>query len=162
MDDASVFRFLFRLATVAPGLSRERLLRRLVTGLANHYGATACALYLDGNPEPAAAADPGSELERLAPEDRARFRDLDRRLADLASRKRAFASALELDEGGDVVGFLDRTLRLTDVFAFPVEGGAAGGGAVLLYLPEDARAVGEEDVHALRAAGEILRLESED
>jgi hypothetical protein len=156
-----VFRFLYGLAADARRLSRRRLLGRLVTGLANHYAATSCALFLGDGPDPVAAALPERRFEALAPEVRGRYRDLDRRLVARARERLTFASALELDRDGDVMDFLSETLALMDIFAFPLKSGRETEGAVVLYLSEDARPVGEADAQALMALGELVRLARE-
>ena len=44
-SQAQIFRFLFRLSARAKDMSTEEFLRRLVVGIANRYGATACSIY---------------------------------------------------------------------------------------------------------------------
>ena len=136
--------------------------RRLVTGLANHYGAEGCAIYTDSSGWAAAAADPApavAELERI---DRARLETIEARIVNLAQESDRMVSALDLEEGQDETeAFLTRTLGIADIFGFPIKAQDADEsvyGVVVIYLGEDAKAFRDPDMYAMSSLGGLIAM----
>jgi hypothetical protein len=149
---SSVFHFLFRLAADARVVTTSQFLRRLVTGLANHYRAATCSIYLYAADRLLASADPSRELEELAEAHRQSVRDIERRLVERAFESNAFVS------GVDVRAELPPEW---DVFAFPLVSGDTARAVVVLFLDGSSRPLNEGDVQALSALGEVLDLAAE-
>ena len=161
MEENSIFRFLFRLAADSHRLTRERLLRRLVTGLANFYNATTCRIYLNSTTRAAASAADDESFELLGEEARNRLAAIEALLVQHARTKREYASALDLDNDEETEDFLHDTLGVMDVFAFPLITGGKVVGSALLYLPKNSKPLREADLQALSAVGEMLRVATE-
>lgn len=163
-DDQSIFRFLFRLSADAPRVPIRQFLHRLVTGLANHYAAATCSIYLNSERGLLATADPSDELEALVTQHQLAIRELEQRLVRLALEKKRQMSAQDLHDPHDEEAVTEPELALLDmwdVFAFPL--GTAGGtrAVVVLFLNEDSRPLGETDIQALLALGEVLEVGAE-
>ena len=161
MEQNSIFRFLFRLAADAHRLTRERLLRRLVTGLANYYNATTCRIYLTSDTRAVASADDDESFEMLGEEALRRLAAIETLLVQHARANGTYASALDLESDDETEEFLHDTLGVMDVFAFPLVTGGASVGSALLYLPTESKPLGEADIQALSAVGEVLRVAAE-
>jgi hypothetical protein len=160
LADVSIFRVLYALAARAPTLAPDAFLQRLVTGLANFYGADGCALYTDESGWAAAAADPAPAVAKLGRLDRARLETIEARLVRETVSQRRMLSALDLEED-HVDRFLETALGITDVFGFPVSGRdeeAPVQGVLVLYLGENARAFRDPDMYALSSLGGLLEL----
>jgi hypothetical protein len=157
VGEASVFRFLYGMAARAPLLARDALLERLVTGLANHYGAEGCAIYLGESGWAAAAADPAPSVARLEALDRARLETIEARLVSETREHRRMTSALDLGE--DVDAFLESALGVADVFGFPLTSAAGEVFAVVvIYLGEEACPFRDPDMYALCSLGDLVAL----
>ena len=156
-----MFRFLFRLAADAHRIPADRLLQRLVTGLANRYGAAGCSLYRYGRLRATCWAPPGPPLTDLPREDRAYLHNLDGRLVQAAMRNRYFVSALDLDQDGDITQFLETQLSGTYAFAFQLLTDEGPRGALVMYLPAESDALNDGDIQALMALGEVLQVTEE-
>lgn len=161
MEHNSIFRFLFRLAADAHRLTQGRLLRRLVTGLANYYNATTCRIYLNSMTRPAASAADDDSFETLGEDGTRRLAAIEALLVQHARKTQGYASALDLDSDEETETFLHETLGVMDVFAFPLISGTKAVGSVLLYLPNESKPLGEADIQALSAVGEMLRVATE-
>ncbi len=161
MNKESVFRFLFRLSAEARRLPTRVVLQRLVNGLANRYGAAGCAIYRYGRLRGTCWADPSPELTSLSPEDRANLHNLDGRLVQEAMTRGKIVSALDLDVDGDITDFLDGELEGMDIFAFPLMVGAQPRGALIMYLTTESESLGETDMQAMLALGEVLEVAQE-
>ena len=161
MEQNSIFRFLFRLAADAHRLTRERLLRRLVTGLANYYNATTCRIYLASTTRAAASAADDETFEMLGAEGAQRLAAIEALLVQHARKNQQYVSALDLESDVETEEFLHDTLGVMDVFAFPLITGGEAVGSALLYLPNDSKPLGEADLQALSAVGEMLRVATE-
>jgi hypothetical protein len=160
--DPTVFAFLFRLARDLPGLAPRHALSRLVTGLANHYGATTCALHvrLGGRRVRIAAAD-DQHLARLDARQRHLVRAIEGRLLAQVHRSSSMTSALDIDIDDASRRSLLDAVGAMDVFAFPLGVGERRRGVLVLYLPPDARALDERDLAGLEAVGDLLSLVAE-
>jgi hypothetical protein len=158
MANTGVFRFLFRLCADSARQRPEHLLRRLVTGLANLYGASSVNLYGRDGRKALASAAVDLDISTLPADARARLAEIDRGLVEAVRAEGRMRSALDLDRSGDVTGFLGDALGVTDIFGFPLLADGRVVGAVVLTLPEHAAALGEMDVQALMAVGEVLDL----
>ena len=161
MEQNSIFRFLFRLAADAHRLTRERLLRRLVTGLANFYNATTCRIYLASTTRPAASAADDDTFETLGDEGLQRLAAIEALLVTHAKKTEQYVSALDLESDDEMEVFLHDTMGVMDVFAFPLITGGEAVGCALLYLPTESKPLGEADIQALSAVGEMLRVAQE-
>jgi hypothetical protein len=157
-DNAPVHQVLFRLAARAPGLTLEELMKRLTTGLANHYAAVTCSIHADAQGRPAAAAEPIRALRKLETADRAMFDATEARLVRAAVEKRVMVSALDLDDSAEFESFLSRTLGAMDLFAFPLLVGGTVRAVLVLGLSLDSDPLEAADLHGLMAAGELLAL----
>ena len=155
----SVFRFLFRLSADATELPMERVLGRLVTGLANLYAATTCSVFLRGRDAVLASAAPDESVAKLDPEDRKRFLAIERALATKTLESNDMASALDLDDGA--AEFLNQAMGVADMFSFPLLIGAEATGALVLCLGPNADSLGDADIQALTAVGEVLKVVQE-
>ena len=158
----SVFRFLYRLSADVHALTRDDFMRRLVTGLANHYGATSCKVLIGGHSKPIAASDEDGRLAQLTDEDRWKIGKMEHLLLQASMEKGELASVGDIPRGSaHLYEFLEEKLGLSHVFAFPLVVNKRPRGAIILHLPEDARALAEGDVQALLAIGEILHVMDE-
>ena len=162
MTDPTIIRFLCRLAVDARRTPRDQLLKRMVIGLANHFGASACSIYRYGRLRAAAWAPPGEEITRLEPEDRANLHNLDGRLVQEVLAKQTLVSALDLDLDGDIIDFMKESLGEMDIFAFPLMIEDGPRGALVMYLPEGSRPLNDADVQALMALGEVMEVAEEE
>lgn len=149
---SSVFHFLFRLAADARAITTSQFLRRLVTGLANHYGAATCSIYLYAPDRLLASADPSRELEKLAAEQKQSFREIERRLVERAFERSEFVSGVDVDA---------ELPPEWDVFAFPLLSGQRARAVAVLFLDGSSRPLNEGDVQALGALGDVLDLAAE-
>ena len=163
-DDQSIFRFLFRLSADAQRVPIRQFLRRLVTGLANHYAAASCSIYLNSERGLLASAEPSDELETLVQEHELAIRELEQRLVRKAFEVSRHVSAQDLidphaEEPEPATE--DALLATWDVFAFPL--GTSGGtrAVVVLFLDDNSRPLGEADIQALLALGEVLEVGAE-
>lgn len=163
IDDSSIFRFLFRLSADARSVPIRQFLRRLVTGLANHYQAASCSIYLGSRRGLLASAEPSEELELLVAEHEDALRDLESRLVALAFERGTHVSALDLidPESEDEAVTPDALLAAWDVFAFPLNTSGGTRAVVVLFLNEASRALGDTDIQALLALGEVLEVGAE-
>ncbi len=152
----SVFQFLFRLAADIRVVTPVRILHRLVTGLANHYGASGCAIYARLDRDLRISADTDENIGRLSDESRARIRAVELRLVHAVHRKGKMVSALDIDIADEQTAQAIAELGVMDMFCFPLRSGAQMPGAVVLYLPPDSRSLSEKDQAALEAVGEFL------
>ena len=157
-DRADIFRFLFRIATQARRLSTDAFLRRLAVGIANRYGAASCSICRFGVMRKTVWASLGPPLLDLSSDEQDYLYTLDGRLVQRAADTGAVVSAMDLDLEGDVSSFLDEVLPQMDIFAFPLLTDDVLQGALVLYLPTDATPLGEVDLQALLAVGDILHL----
>jgi hypothetical protein len=158
MNDTSVHQVLFRLAARAPRLSADGLMQRLVTGLANHFGAVACSLHTDASGWAAAAAEPVRIVRKLPRLDRARLETIEARLVKDARESGRMRSALDLEDPDEVEAFLNRTLGVVDIFAFPLATEGEVRAVLVLHLSLDSSPLKDADIHGLMAAGELLAL----
>ncbi len=160
MADASIFRFLFGMAAQAPGLPADEFQRRLVTGLANHYGAEGCSIYIDTSGWAAAAADPAPAVENLPRLDQARLETIEARVVEMARDRNRMVSALDLDEDQEQIeAFLMRTLGVVDIFGFPITreaDDAAPSGVVVIFLGENSKPFRDPDMYALSSLGGLI------
>jgi hypothetical protein len=156
-----VFQFLFRLSTDVRSMTPVRLLRRLVTGLANHYGATTCALHVDLGSPVRVAADADRELTALDDDRRARIRAAEQDLVAAVHRTRTMTSVLDIDMIDATTNQAIAAMGVMDVFAFPLHGVPDLRGVLVLYLPPESRALDEYDLAGLEAVGELLALLAE-
>lgn len=157
MRQPSVFRFLFRLSADARMLNRDRFLRRLVTGLANHYGASVCKVYLKADAPAIASADADEELELLPEAQLSVFREINQRLVRRVMTSNEMASGNDLvDEAPPLHEFLEASHLVEDVFAFPLILSGIAVGAIILYMPEGSKSLGDADFQALMALAEVL------
>lgn len=161
IHQANVYRFLFRMTARAVDFNRDEFLNRLVTGLANRYGASACSIYRYGRKRQTAWAPTSEDIAGLERSDKAYLHNLDGRLVQHAMAKRALVSGLDLDVDGDVAEFLANQLPGTDIFAFPLLVDDGPRGAVVMYLPPGATSLNEADMQALMAIGEVLEVAEE-
>lgn len=160
--DSSIFRFLFRLSADARLVPIRQFLRRLVTGLANHYQAATCSIYLGSRRGLLASAEPSEELEQLVAEHEDALRELEARLVALAFDRGTHVSALDLvDPDSDEEATSDKLLAAWDVFAFPLNTSGGTRAVVVLFLNEASRPLGEGDIQALLALGEVLEVGAE-
>jgi len=158
--DASIFRFLYGMAARAPALQETAFLRRLVTGLANHYGAEGCAIYTDASGWAAAAADPAPAVAKLSRLDKARLETIEARVVAKTHETDRMISALDLEED-EVEAFLTRTLGVADVFGFPLkteEDAERVYGVVVIYLGEDAKPFRDPDMYAMSSLGGLIAM----
>ncbi|MDJ0521016.1 MAG: hypothetical protein QNJ90_02965 [Planctomycetota bacterium] len=158
MPRTSVFPVLYALAARAPKLAAEQFQPRLMTGLANHYGALWCALHTDATGWASATADPAPAVAALSRLDRARLETIEARLVKDTVDQQRMRSALDLDGRGDVDEFLSSRLGVFDIFAFPLHRGETPFAVMVLYLGEDSQHLGEEDIQALSSLGYLFPL----
>lgn len=162
LDDSSVFRFLFRLSADARLVPIRQFLRRLVTGIANHYAAATCSIYLSSARGLLAKADPSLDLEDLVESHKDAIADLERRLVARAFETGELTSAMDLvDPESDAKPTEDEMLQGWDVFAFPLNTTGGTRAVVVLFLGESSRSLGEADIQALMALGEVLEVGAE-
>ncbi len=162
VDDASVFRFLFRLSADARLVPIRQFLRRLVTGLANHYEAATCSIYLSSARGLLASAEPSLDLEDLVEVHQEAIKDLQQRLVERAFETGELTSGMDLaNPDSDLVPTEDELLRGWDVFAFPLNTTGGTSAVVVLFLGETSRSLGESDIQALMALGEVLEVGAE-
>ena len=160
-QQARVYRFLFRMAARAAEFEMDDFLTRLVTGLANRYGASACSLYRYGRKRCTAWAPTSEDIEGLPREDKAYLHNLDGRLVQHAIHNRGLVSGMDLDVDGDVATFLADVLPGTDIFAFPLLVDEGPRGAIVMYIPMDGTSLSETDLNGLMAIGEVLEVAEE-
>lgn len=163
-DDQSIFRFLFRLSADAQRVPIQQFLRRLVTGLANHYVAATCSIYLNSSRGLLARAEATGELETLVQAHEGAIRELEERLVTRAFERGTRVSAQDLIDPeaecpAPVTG--DAVLADWDVFAFPLNTSGGTRAVVVLFLDEGSRPLGETDMQALLALGEVLEVGAE-
>ena len=158
MEKRSIFRFLFRLASRAPGLRQQELLNRLVTGIANSYEAMCVRLYGGSPLAELASAEEHEDIELLEDAERARLDAMERELVVRCHESGRFRSARDIDPEGDLDTFLRDTIGGPDVFAFPIQQDGGARGVVLLYLSNDGVSLDEADVQAMAALGALIRL----
>ena len=163
--EPSIFEVLYCLAVRAPGLPREDFLQRLTTGIANFYGAVACAIYTDGSGWATGSAAPIRAMEKLARIDRARLETIEARLAKVAVEHGAMASCLDLEgdiaDEGSADAFLAERLGVVDIFAFPMAREASASEVLVLYLGEESRHLRDPDMYALSSLGWLVVLAGE-
>ena len=161
-DDASVFRFLFRLSADARLVPIRQFLRRLVTGLANHYAAATCSIYLSSARGLLAKAEPSLDLEDLVEQHQEAILKLGQRLVERSFQTGELTSAMDLvDPESDVKPTEDEMLQGWDVFAFPLNTSGGTRAVVVLFLGDTSRSLGETDIQALMALGEVLEVGAE-
>jgi len=160
-NQANVYRLLFRMAARAAEFESHDFQSRLVTSIANRYGASACSIYRCGKRRSTAWAQTAADVMGLSQDEKAYLHNLDGRLVQLAMAQRALVSALDLDVDGDVAQFLAEQLPGTDIFAFPLLVEAGPRGAVVMYLPPGSNALSEADLQAMMAIGEMLEVAEE-
>ena len=158
IDGSPLHRVLFRLASRAPHNALETVMSRVTTSIANHFAAVACSLHTDASGWAAAAAEPIREMQKMDRLDRARQETIEANLVREAVRQKILVSALDLEERSEIEAFLQRTLGVVDIFAFPliVEGRVSA--VLVLYLSLDSDPLSEADIHGLMAIGELLTL----
>ena len=161
MRHPTVFQFLFRLSADCGRLPADRLLRRLVTGLANHYNASTCSVHKDDSGWPTATADLGEDFVELDALQRARLESIEARLVRETIKSNERTSALDLDGEESLEEWLTDALGVMDIFAFPLRVDMRPRGALVLYLPTDSKPLGDSDLQALMAIGEVLRVAAE-
>jgi hypothetical protein len=149
---------LFRIAARAPSLDRDALMGRLCTAIANHYGAITCSIHADQSGWPTASAEPIRAVKRMRALDRARRETMEAQLVQAVFREQKRLSALDLENREDVESFLQRTLGVIDVFAFPMFVADRVAAVLVLMLSLSSDPLAESDLHALRSAGELLAL----
>lgn len=161
----SIFEVLYCMAVKAPRTPRAVFLDRLTTGIANHYGAVACAIHTDGSGWASGAAEPESDLAELSRIDRARLETLEARLVEVAVERGAMSSLLDLEgQVGDhdsADEFLVDRLGVVDVFAFPMAREASTSEVLVLYLGEESRHLKDPDMYALSSLGWLVVLAGE-
>lgn len=162
MANESIFGVLYRLAGRAPALPAELFLRRLVTGLANYYGAVACAIHTDASGWAAAAADPAPQVEDLSRLDRARLETIEARVVKEAVERGEMASALDLEGEEEVEAFLSRTLGVVDIFGFPLAREAGVFAVLVIYLGPDSVPFRDPDMYAMYSLGDLVVLAGRD
>lgn len=153
---------LFRIAAKAPRLDREALMARLTTAIANHYGAVACSIHADRTGWPSSSAEPIRAVKRMRALDRARRETMEAQLAQAVFAEGRMMSALDLENREDIESFLQRTLGVIDVFAFPMHVGDRVEAVLVLYLSLNSDPLAESDLFALDSAGEVLALAGRD
>lgn len=154
----SLHQVLFRLAARAPRLDLKTLMGRLCTGVANYYGAVACSIHTDGSGWAAAAAEPIRAVRKMAPIDKARRETLEAKLVAQAVEKKELTSALDLEDRDSTEAFLNRTLGVVDIFAFPLRFESRVRAVLVLYLSLNSDPLHDGDIHGLLHCGELLAL----
>lgn len=163
--EPSIFEVLYCMAVKAPVTDRATFLDRLTTGVANHYGAVACAIHTDGSGYASGAAEPIRALAKLPRLDRARLETIEARLVKVAIERGGMASCLDLD--GEVAGnsspdeFLRDRLGVVDIFAFPMAREESASEVLVLYLGDESRVLRDPDMYALSSLGWLVVLAGE-
>lgn len=157
-DDAPLHRVLFRLASRAPRMTLEELMKRLTTSLANHYAAVACSIHTDRSGWAAAAAEPVRAFRKMEAVDRARQESIEARLVKKAVEGRKLTSALDLEDREVIETFLNRVLGAIDIFAFPLIFEKKVRAVLVIYLSLESDPLVDADLHGLMAVGELLAL----
>jgi len=153
-----LLQILFRLAAKAPGLGPAAMMARLCTAIANHYGAVACSLHTNESGWPDAAAEPIRAVRKMKPLDRARRETIEASLVQAVFRDKSMLSALDLENREDVEAFLQRTLGVIDIFAFPLRVEGEIQAVLVIYLSLVSDPLGESDLCGLHEAGELIAL----
>ena len=163
--EPSIFEVLYCMAVKAPVTERAVFLDRLTTGIANHYGAVACAIHTDGSGTASGTAEPVRALAKLPRLDRARLETIEAKLVDVAIERGAMASCLDLDgevaESDSADEFLARRLGVVDIFAFPMAREESASEVLVLYLGEESRHLRDPDMYALSSLGWLVVLAGE-
>lgn len=149
---------LFRLAAKAPGMRPAAMMARLCTAIANHYGAVACTVHTDGSGWPEAAAEPIRAVRTMKALDRARRETIEASLVRAVFKDPRMLSALDLENREDVEAFLQRTLGVIDIFAFPLRIEKEVKAVLVIYLSLVSDPLGESDLCGLHEAGELIAL----
>lgn len=155
---SSLHQVLFRLAARAPRLDLESLMNRLCTGVANYYGAVACSIHTNRSGWAAAAAEPIRAISKMSPLDKARRETMEARLVTQAVETRELTSALDLEDRDSTQSFLNRTLGVIDIFAFPLQVEGTVRAVLVLYLSLNSDPLQDGDIHGLLHSGELLTL----
>lgn len=155
---SSLHQVLFRLAARAPQLDRLSLMKRLSTGVANYYGAVACSIHTDRSGWAAAAAEPIRAIRKMSPIDKARRETMEARLVAQAVQTKELTSALDLEDRDGTEAFLNRTLGVIDIFAFPLRFAGQVPAVLVLYLSLNSDPLHDGDIHGLLHCGELLAL----
>ncbi len=158
IDGSPLHRVLFRLAARAPHNSLEGMMSRVTTSVANHFAAVACSIHTDASGWAAAAAEPIREMQKMARLDRARQETIEANLVKEAVRRKALVSALDLEDRSEIEAFLERTLGVVDIFAFPLLVDGRVSAVLVIYLSLDSDPLSEADIHGLLSVGELLAL----
>ena len=158
IDGSPLHRVLFRLAARAPHNSLEDMMSRVTTSVANHFAAVACSLHTDASGWAAAAAEPIRAMQKMERIDRARQETIEANLVKAAVRRQTMMSALDLEERSEIEAFLQRTLGVIDIFAFPLLVDGRVSAVLVLYLSLDSDPLSEADIHGLLSIGELLAL----
>lgn len=158
IDGSPLHRVLFRLASRAPQNTLEAMMSRVTTSVANHFAAVACSLHTDASGWAAATAEPIRAMKKMARLDRARQETIEANLVKEAVRREALVSALDLEERSEIEAFLQRTLGVVDIFAFPLLVDGRVSAVLVLYLSLESDPLSEADIHGLMAIGEMLAL----
>ena len=148
-----VYRLVFELTARATDVPYDAFLLELVQGLATHYQARICRLHI--GERAVATSDVDGLLAGLAPDERSRFLTIDSLLGAEVKDDGVLRTALDLDGGEEIVGFLGRKLMTPETFAFPLMARGSAFGAITLYLL-DAYPFQEADVRGLQAIGNVL------
>ena len=149
---------LFHLAAKAPGLTPAGMMARLCTAIANHYGAVACTIHTNGTGWPDAAAEPIRAVRSMKALDRARRETIEAALVQAVFKDERMLSALDLENREDVEAFLQRTLGVIDIFAFPLLIERKVEAVLVIYLSLASDPLGESDLCGLHEAGELIAL----
>lgn len=158
MAEESVFSFLYKLASRAPRLSADAFLKRLVTGVANHYDAVGCAIHADASGWAAAAADPAPMVEELSTLDRARLETIEARIVKDAVDRGQMVSALDLEGEEEVEAFLTAALGIVDIFGFPLKQDESVFAVVVIYLGPDSLPFRDPDMYAMYSLAQLVVL----
>ncbi|MCP5070816.1 MAG: hypothetical protein GY946_29985 [bacterium] len=153
-----IFPVVYALAARAPRLTASAFRIRLTTALANHYGALSCALHTDASGRAAASAELAPVIEELPRLDRAQIETIEAQLVRKVVEEGYMCSALNLDDGVEVDAFLKSRLGEYDIFAFPLKTVDGPFAVLVLYLGEESRHLGEEDLPALNSLGHLFSL----
>jgi hypothetical protein len=163
--EPSIFEVLYCMAVKAPVTPREQFLDRLTTGIANHYGAVACAIHTDESGSASGAAEPIRALAKLPRLDRARLETIEARLVQVAIERGGMSSCLDLEGGiADATSadeFLAERLGVVDIFGFPMAREESATEVLVLYLGEESRHLRDPDMYALSSLGWLVVLAGE-
>jgi predicted regulator of Ras-like GTPase activity (Roadblock/LC7/MglB family) len=152
-NSGDVYRLVFELTARATDVPYDAFLLELVQGLATHYQARICRLHIGDRA--VATSDVDGLLAGLDPNERSRFLTIDSLLGAEVKEDGVLRTALDLEGGEEIAGFLGRKMTTPETFAFPLMARGEPFGAITLYL-RDEYPFQEADVRGLQAIGNVL------